>query len=472
MNTVESKRKLNWQKALDTVRGVISSLYFPFITAAVTLVCYYLAWDMVTIWYMALCGTFILIFMKDTSPLITVFLFMNIMISMENSPTLIGGNPDEYYFQTAILAQIGVAIGLFACAGIYRMVTDIRARRFKVSPTFFGLCAFAVGIMFNGLFSEGYTPMNAVYGFFMAFLFLGLFVICSGSITINPRTYERIAWSFIALSLCLIIELAVAYGTYEGLWLESGGIDRDKLYFGWGMYNTIGMLFVISMPSAAYLAQKYRHGLIFTIYLVALVLCAFLSMSRQSMLCGAVVFVICAVWIMIKCSQKWVNGGIFVATAVAAVIALVVNRAFVDEVFAMLTENFFSGSGRTTLYEKALATFMEYPVFGSGFYHDLSEDPGFVGLPIIPDMYHNTVFELMAVGGLFAIVPYVIHRIHTVISFVKNPSQDRFFVGLTIFALLILSLLDNHIFYILPTIVYSFMTAVLINSEKSRSSAA
>ena len=78
----------------------------------------------------------------------------------------------------------------------------------------------------------------------------------------------------------------------------------------------------------------------------------------------------------------------------------------------------------------------------------------------------------MAVGGLFAIVPYVIHRIHTVISFVKNPSQDRFFVGLTIFALLILSLLDNHIFYILPTIVYSFMTAVLINSEKSRSSAA
>lgn len=105
MNTVESKRKLNWQKALDTVRGVISSLYFPFITAAVTLVCYYLAWDMVTIWYMALCGTFILIFMKDTSPLITVFLFMNIMISMENSPTLIGGNPDEYYFQTAILAR-------------------------------------------------------------------------------------------------------------------------------------------------------------------------------------------------------------------------------------------------------------------------------------------------------------------------------------------------------------------------------
>ena len=95
------------------------------------------------------------------------------------------------------------------------------------------------------------------------------------------------------------------------------------------------------------------------------------------------------------------------------------------------------------------------------------EDPGFIGLPIMPDMYHNTVFQLIAVGGVFALIAYVIYRVQTVISFIKNPTNDRFYIGLTIFALLILSLLDNHIFYILPTLVYTFLTAVLIKSEKT-----
>ena len=84
----------------------------------------------------------------------------------------------------------------------------------------------------------------------------------------------------------------------------------------------------------------------------------------------------------------------------------------------------------------------------------------------MPDMYHNTIFELIAVGGLVALIPYVMHRVHTIISFIKNPTTDRFFIGLTLFALLIMSLLDNHIFYILPTLIYSFLTAVLIKSEK------
>ena len=466
MNTEERKGKFNINSLLNAMRAVFSSAYFPFLTVAITLVCYYLSQDMVIIWYMALCGTLILLFLKDTSPLITLFLFMNIMISMQNTPTLAGGNqPSDYYFQPHILAQIGVAIGLFAGAGVFRMIAAVRSGRFRCTPTFFGLCLFAVGIMLNGLFSEGYTPMNAVYGFFMAFLFLGVFVICSGSIEVNGCTFERIALSFIALSVCLIIELAVAYLTYDNLWLEDGGINRTALYFGWGMYNTMGMLLTISMPSAAYLAYKYKHGYLFTVYLIIIEGFTLLSMSRQAMLIGTLIFIICAVWILIKCPRKLIHGGIFFVAAIAGVGVLIVKKEIIGEVVDMLTNNFLSGSGRDSLYAQAWNVFKENPIFGNGFYNDLANDPGFIGLPIMPDMYHNTIFELLAVGGLVAFVPYVVHRTQTVISFVKNPSSNRFFVGLTIGALLLLSLLDNHIFYILPTLVYSFMTAVLINSE-------
>ena len=468
MNSVNMKGKLSFKRVIDAVSGVISSFYFPFIVAAVTLFCYYLALDMVLIWSIALCGAFIFLFMRDATPLITLFLFMNIMISMKNSPTALSDNPSDYFFQVHIIVQIGVAICLFGGAGIFRMIADIKNGNFSLSPAFFGLCAFAVIIMFNGVFSDGYTPMNALYGFFMAFAFLAVFVMCSGSIKLEKNTYERIAWSFIALSLCLIIELAVAYATYDELWLESGGLLRVKLYFGWGMYNTIGMLFTICMPAAAYLSQKYKWGYVFTIYLAVLALCVFLSLSRQSMLCGTVIFVICAIWVLIKSKGRGriINIAIFVATALCAGLVLILNGSVVEEVVNMLIENFFYGSGRSSLYEQAVEAFVNNPLFGVGFYRDLVEDPGFIGLPIMPDMYHNTVFQLIAVGGVFALIAYVIYRVQTMISFIKNPTNDRFYIGLTIFALLILSLLDNHIFYILPTLVYTFLTAVLIKSEK------
>ena len=188
------------------------------------------------------------------------------------------------------------------------------------------------------------------------------------------------------------------------------------------------------------------------------------------MLCGSLVFLICAAWILIKCPERWLNAAIFVGSALIAVIVLAVKREWFGGVASMLFENFFYGSGRSTLYENAIQTFMANPVFGDGFYRDLAEDPGAVGVPLVPDMYHNTILELMAVGGLVATIPYVIHRVHTVISFIKNPNENRFYVALTLFALLILSLLDNHIFYILPTLFYTFLTAVLIKSETGNES--
>ena len=474
MSTVERKQKFNAGSIVGAVESAILSPYFPFVTAIVTLACYYLSLDMAIIWYMALCGAFILVFSRDASPLITLFLFMNIMISMKNTPTLAGGNqPSDYYFQTHIVVQIGVAIGLFGCAGVYRMIRAALRGQIKRTPTLFGLCAFAAAIMLNGLFSEGYTAMNVLYGFFMAFMFLGVYAICSGSAEAGEGTFSRIAWAFVALSVCLVIELAVAYATYDGLWLESGGIERSKLYFGWGMYNTMGMLLTISMPAAAWLAVRHKFGNAFTAWLVVLEICVFVSLSRQAMLCGTAIFAVCVVWILLKTGgrARWINCGIFAAAAVGAAVALGVNRGMVDEVIAMLTNNFFSGSGRDGLYEQALNVFFANPVFGNGFYRDLANDPGFIGLSIMPDMYHNTVLELLAAGGLVAFVPYVVHRMHTVISFVKDPSENRFFVGLVMFALIILSLLDNHMFYILPTLVYSYMTAVLIKSEGCAKSA-
>ncbi len=464
-------KKEQCQRALQLLRKALSSYYFIAFTAVFTLLCYYVGWDIVIIWYMALCGAAVLLLLKDVTPLITIFLFMNIMISVQHSPTNMGGQiPDEYFFQTAIVAQIGVAIGLFAAAGVFRLVMCIKNRTLKITPTFIGLCMFAAAMLLNGITSENYEPMNALYGFFMAFMFLGVFCIVGGNVTVCKDTFLYIAWAFMALTFCLIIELGVAYLTYDNLWVN-GGLNREALHFGWGMYNTMGMLFTIAVPSAAYLAYRYRHGYFFTFYMIALTGAAYATMSRQAILCCSVITLICAVLILIKGRHRLINGIIFICAIVVGGIVAFIFRGIVEEVIDMLLKNFMSGSGRDHLYEIGMDAFNSSPIFGTGFYHDLDNDPGFIGLSIMPDMYHNTIVELLAVGGIVAFVTYVIHRAHTIISYIKNPTADRTYIAVTIFALLILSLLDNHIFYILPTLVYSTLAAMLIGSENVKKDA-
>ncbi|MGN0818569.1 MAG: O-antigen ligase family protein, partial [Candidatus Coproplasma sp.] len=438
----------------------------PFITAVVVVGCYYLAWDMVTIWYMALCGIAVLLLLKDVTPLISLFLFMNIMISWKNSPSEVAGNSD-YYFQPTVLVQLGILIGAYAAVAIFKVILSIKNKQLKPTPTLWGLCAFALAMILNGIFSQAYNAMNAVYGLFMAFFFLVIFALGSGNIKVEKSTFEKIAWAFIALSLCLILELMVAYLTYDGLFVD-GRVDRVKLMFGWGVYNTMGMLLTISLPSAAYLAIRHKYGWIFTAYLMVLLACAYLTLSRQAILCGSVVFFLCVIAIFVKGKNEVAHGGIMLAGMIVAIILTKQYSDVINQTLESLSDNFFSGSGRIDLYKLGFSYFMEKPLFGVGFYVPVEQDPGFTGLDIIPRMYHNTVIQLLATGGVVAFATYVIHRAHTVISYAKNPTFERTYVALTIAALLMLNLLDNHLFYILPTLVYSMLVAVLVNSENAK----
>ncbi len=470
-NTLQKKRSPLWIIP-DAIGRLISSVFFPFITAAVTLTCYYMGWDVFMFWYFSLTGAFMLLFMKDITPMITIFLFMNILVSMKNSPTTMDGNDNQYYFQAHILAQIGVAVAVFAGTGLIRGIADFRRGNFRLTPAFFGLVVFSVAMLFNGAFSKDYMPFTLAYGFFLAFLYLVPFTVGFGAVKLDKHTYARIAWAFIALSICLLVELLVAYCTYEGLWLEDGTLNRGKLYFGWGMYNTMGMLLVISMPSAAYLAVRYgksRLSCIFSGYLSVLLIAACMTMSRQSILCGVPVFLICMVWVLVKAPHRWINGDVFLAMAVISLVAGWINFGLILSVWQKLTDDFFSGSGRVGLYREAFEAFLSNPLFGTGFYTG-TKDP-FIGLDIMPYMYHDTFFQLIGASGLFGLIAYVVHRIQTIVSYFRRPTRDRTFIALTLFALLILSLFDNHIFYLLPTLVYSFLVCIFIKAESGEAPA-
>jgi O-antigen ligase len=358
-----------------------------------------------------------------------------------------------------------VLITIYVLAILFKIALSIKHKTFKVSPLFFGFLAFVCALMLNGAFSEEYKALDFVYGLFLAFLFLGIFVLMCGNIKVTSRTFESIALSFVALTVLLIIELAVKYATTEGI-VVNGVINKSAIVFGWGVHNTMGMLFSISIPSILYLAGIYKWGWLFTLYSFVVYIAIFFTMSRQAMVGGSIIFVCSSLMLIIKGKNRIVNSSVFAVAAIAVATLLIVRWDKISDLFANVLHNLTNTSGRTELYATALENFKKYPIFGIGFFINLANDPGWAGLDIIPLMYHNTFMQLLGACGGLGLLTYAIHRTQTVICYIKNITVERTYIAFTILALLIVNLFDNHLFYLLPTILYGCLVAVLKSSEK------
>ena len=470
----EKFSKIKNSSFVKALKEFLLSKFFPFITAAISILCYYLGWDIVFIYYIGVTGLMIILFLDDISPMITLLLFMSILISYENSPSNLSGS-SEYYFSTAILVQIFIVIGALSAALIYRVVLTCIRKQFSLSPVFWGLCAFSVVLLFNGLFSADYNSKNLVYGLVMALCFLGIFTALKDNIIMTDEAFERIALSFFALSIVLIIELLVAYFTTEGLYVD-GYFNRFMLTFGWGMWNTMGMMLIICLPAVLYLAGKYKYGFLFTLYSTILFIAIWMSCSRQVMLGSLIIYPICLIILLIKGTRRFTNICIILGAFLAISVLLLIFRDtilnyFKDLISKIMTDGELDGNGRMQLWKGGIEYFKSSPFLGVGFYSNLYIDfqggfSGFSGMSFIPPMCHNTIVELLSACGIMGLLTYAIHRIQTIISFFRNVNYNRAFIALTMLTLVGISLVDNHIFNIFPTIIYSCLLAALIASEK------
>ena len=515
-------------KAFEILKRVLSDKYFPLATACVTVLFYYLNLEIITIYYIALTGIFSVLLLDDLTPLLSNFLFMGIMISIEHSPStfLVGdGNGSAYLMQPAVLAQIVVLVTLYVIAVFARIALTVKSGKFKITPVFWTLAAFGFILILNGVFSSNYRLMDLVYGIFLAFCFFGIFCLVKDNVSCSKQAYTNLAFSFFAFSVVL---LGVLVGKYVSAGvIKDGIIDRNLLAFGWGMYNNMALLMLLCVPSVMYLAGTQKYGYLYFIYSVFLAAGVILTMSRQAWVGLVVVYLISLVALLlvgknrlvnsiitgvvaviflillltmkdkllllisgtpnakgekaailllvgalyiiaisvlnIKCKNKYVKYGI---TGGSILIIIIVAGIFYQKTYELLYKLIESSNGRNVLWKDAITNFKSAPLFGIGFFVNLNNDPGFAGMAIIPNMYHNTFFQMLGACGIFGLLGYVVHRIFTLISFFKDPTTERSYIGLTILCILITTLFDNHLFYILPTIIYSFLLGIMIKGQK------
>ena len=422
---------------------------------------------MVMIWFVAICSVGILLTCRDATPAFAIFLFINIIISLKNSPSVLG-NESNYFMRPEIYGQVIAAISMCVVGLIARLAYNIYTKTFKPSPMFFGVCALCAAFLLNGVFFEGYEPLDTVFGLFLTAMYILIFILISGNITPTKSTFEKIAFYCCVLFIVLAIELIVAYTTYDDLFVD-GFVDREKLFFGWGMYNTIGMLFCVCIPAWFYLAITQKYGCIYTVFGILNIIITFFTFSRQSMLGAAVIGTVCIVWLLIcrKGRDRLINIVILVTAAVCVCVVILAKWDKLAVYVQSIIDNLNDGGNRIELWKRAIEDFLKAPIFGVGFYYLKDLDAGFVGLDIIPKMYHNTILQILGACGIVGLVTYLFHRAQTAISLFKNITLERVYLALTGGILLFVSLFDNHMFYLFPTLLYVGLVGLLKASEKS-----
>lgn len=458
--------KLKSCKAVQIIIKALQSKFFPFVAMAVSLLCYYLSLDIVTILYLAITTTLIVLLLDDLSPMISNVLFFNVFISWDNSPATGRGHSD-YYLRPEILIPIIIVAVILGIALIYRFILTCVQKRFKFTPVFFGFVVFCVSLLLNGVTNKDYVVYNLVFAAMLTLALLGIFALVKDNVKVNKDSLERVALGFIAFGILLVVELAVIYATNDVF--AGGSIDRYKINFGWGVYTRYGALLTMCIPATFYLAHYKKYGFVYTalsfIFLVAVIF----SCCRQAMVTTVIIYPVCALILIIKGQNRIANACVLAA---AAICGIVVAGLFQNEVFDffktiyanVITNGELNGSGRMELWRNAIADFKAFPVFGRGFYK-LAEGEKLTSFTF-PHMYHNTVLEMMGSCGIIGLLAYTAYSALTTVSYCKKITIPRTFIALTVLTVLINSLLDNHIFNIVHTMAYSFMIALLVKSEK------
>ena len=131
--------------------------------------------------------------------------------------------------------------------------------------------------------------------------------------------------------------------------------------------------------------------------------------------------------------------------------------------------SFFNDNGRYEIWRAGMDKFFSAPVFGVGFFG--FDSGSFLTAEFLPNMAHQTVVQLLAAMGVFGLLAYAFYRGATLVPFFKRPSICKTMLLLSVLVLLGESMLDNFIFYFLPTLHYTVTLAVVFiirDSEENK----
>lgn len=454
-------RTTGWVKAL---RSFFRSGWYLALVVALMVCAYLFTCEFFVYWIYLLFGILIVLFDDDLRECIPIFLCCYMSVSYKNGPGLFNSPDGEIvsiFCRPVGQVQLCVLIGLAVAILIARLITIATRRQKRGRPALlFGFFALGLAYIFGGLFSPYYDLRTAFFGFVEIISLCATYFIFFYGVDWENSEKEYFAKLFMAIGGGVLLEI-ICMNYFAGT-IVNDEFTRKGLATGWGMYNNVGCAMAMCMPAPFYFAATKKRGWIFTTIGLAYMLGVALTFSRGAILFGGIVFLACIIVVLVKSKGKKrllhlaVLG---VAAAIALIVALVC-RSLIERLVSELTAHggFFSSDARIGTYKEGWEQFKAYPFFGVGFYQCNGYQFGnFTEGSFLPPRYHDTYIQLLASGGIVALICYAFHRLQTLLLLFRRFSIEKLFMAFCIASLILTSIVDCHFFNFGPGLMYGVL---------------
>lgn len=367
-------------------------------------------------------------------------------------------------FHDSSLIQIFIIASLFAISLIIYFIVNRHLLNFSgitKSPMFYAFGFLAIGISLNGLFvKEASSFSNFLYTLAVIGSLFGIFIAFYISVKFDENFKKYLIFVLYVASLVVLIEFFTLFLNGQVKYAD-GKIIKESVITGWGIWNNIGCMLTMLLPIHFYLAAfSKKWGVMFFLSGVISYLAIIFSLSRASLLVSTLLIALCIIFCCFFGENKLINKILTLLLLILAISFIILSWEKISNVLNDYLVRGFSDNGRFEIYAKGLFKFLEFPIFGTGFFSYATHQSGW-----LPFGYHNTIIQMLASCGIIGTVAYIYHRYKTILLCYQKRSARNFPLYLSLLGLLLTSLLDVHFFNIYPAFYYSI---ILLSIEKTK----
>lgn len=449
--------KIRNNKIISAIAAFFDKKYFPFIVGAVIAALHITGQNEVGFIFIGLLLAFINLFSPNIRPAVPVAFTAVLVVSTRADYMQ---SAVEYFTRPLVIAVIVVAIGFVIVSALLRLYFDKTVLNcFRKRRLTYGFAAFSAVLLLGGLGTPYFAADSWGLAITVIFTGLVLYLFFSGTLERRDDDLEYLAYCSTAAAAVIVVELAALYarvyvpGEALGVWF------KNKLFIGWGISNPIGELLSFLLAPVFLLVYQKKHGWLYYIFAVVVLIAVYFSLSRNALIFGTAVFVSMTALCVIGSKNRVGVASIAGACLIALILLFVLGKdtEAIKNLFAFITKMGMNDNGRFGLWKRFFGFFLEYPLFGAGF-----AACGTINEASMR-MAHNTIFQILGSCGIVGIAAHVYHRVQTVLIFTKKPNISRSIIGVALLAYIMMGLFDPIYMFANFTIYYTIM---LVFAEK------
>ena len=252
------------------------------------------------------------------------------------------------FLENATIIQLTIIAIIIAIFAISRLVFDIikiKERR-TIPKLLYGYIALGIAYMLGGLFSEYYSFKTFFFGLIQILSISLFYFYFYYTIDWKKVSKDYFPMLFTLVGVLMVFEISNMLIDAGALNFESG-FKRSLLYTGWGHYNNVACMCILTLPAPFYFAITKKNGWIYSLLGSLFFIFIILNQSRNGILMSSIIYITCVITTLIltKGKERIKNIITFSILVLLLLIVVITFKEKIINIFASLLKAGIKDSG-------------------------------------------------------------------------------------------------------------------------------